>query len=309
MPPDVAVLIPCHNEELTIGEVVNDFRTALPYCRVYVYDNNSTDHTIVRAQEAGAIVRKEQLQGKGNVVRRMFSDVSADIYLMADGDGTYDPKIAPAMIRKITADALDMVVGVRLPDETDGAFRLGHRAGNKTLTTFVGWLFGHRFSDILSGYRAFSRRFVKSFPALASGFEIETELTIHALELKMPVGEVGATYAARPKGSRSKLSTWRDGFRIFATIIFLFKEVRPARFFGAIFAVLALGSLVLTSPLIITFLQTGLVPRLPTAVLATGIMLLAFISGVCGIILDTVSRGRRESKRMIYLSMPGPGES
>ena len=309
MPPDVAVLIPCQNEELTIAEVVNDFRTALPSCRVYVYDNNSTDNTIARAREAGAIVRKEQLQGKGNVVRRMFSDVSADIYLMADGDGTYDPKIAPALIKMIAADALDMVVGVRLSDESEEAFRLGHRAGNQTLTNFVGWLFGHRFSDILSGYRAFSRRFVKSFPALASGFEIETELTIHALELKMPVGEIEATYSARPKGSRSKLSTWRHGFRIFATIIFLFKEVRPARFFGTIFAVLALTSLALAYPLIVTYLQTSLVPRLPTVILATGIMLLAFISGVCGIILDTVSRGRRESKRMIYLSMPSPSQS
>jgi len=307
MQPDVAVLIPCQNEELTIADVVNDFRAALPSCRIYVYDNNSTDNTVERAREAGAIVRNEQLQGKGNVVRRMFSDIDADVYLMSDGDGTYDPKIAPTLIKMITSDALDMVVGVRLPDDSEGAFRLGHRAGNKTLTKFVGWLFGHRFSDILSGYRAFSRRFVKSFPALASGFEIETELTIHALELKMPVGEIEATYAARAKGSRSKLSTWRHGFRIFATIIFLFKEVRPARFFGSIFAVLALVSLALSYPLIITYLQTGLVPRLPTLVLATGIMLLAFISGVCGIILDTVSRGRRESKRMIYLSMPGPG--
>ena len=309
MPPDVAVLIPCHNEELTIADVVSDFRAALPSCRVYVYDNNSTDNTVVRAREAGAIVRKEQLQGKGNVVRRMFSDINADIFLMADGDGTYDPKIAPALIRKITSDGLDMVVGVRLPSESEESFRRGHRVGNKTLTNFVGWLFGHRFSDMLSGYRAFSRRFVKSFPALASGFEIETELTIHALELKMPVGEIATTYAARPKGSSSKLSTWRDGFRIFATIIFLFKEVRPARFFGAIFAVLALVSVLLTYPLIVTYLQTSLVPRLPTAILATGIMLLAFLSGACGIILDTVSRGRRESKRMIYLSMPGPGDS
>ena len=309
MPPDVAVLIPCKNEELTIAEVINDFRTALPTSRVYVYDNNSTDNTVARAQEAGAIVRKEQLQGKGNVVRRMFSDVDADVYLMADGDGTYDPKIAPALIRMIADDSLDMVVGVRLSDESEEAFRLGHRAGNKTLTKFVGWLFGHRFSDILSGYRAFSRRFVKSFPALASGFEIETELTIHALELKMPVGEIGATYAARPKGSHSKLNTWRHGFRIFATIIFLFKEVRPARFFGAIFAILALISLGLTYPLVVTYFQTGLVPRLPTVVMTTGIMLLAFLAGACGIILDTVSRGRRESKRMIYLSMPGPGKS
>ena len=302
-------MIPCHNEELTIADVVADFRTVLPTCRIYVYDNNSTDNTVVRAGEARAIVRDEQLQGKGNVVRRMFSDVSANVYLMADGDGTYNPKIAPNLIRMITVDALDMVVGVRLTDESEEAFRPGHRAGNKTLTKFGGWLFGHRFSDILSGYRAFSRRFVKSFPALASGFEIETELTIHALELKMPVGEVEVTYATRPKGSRSKLSTRRDGFRIIAAIIFLFKEVRPARFFGAIFAVLALMSLVLSYPLIVTYFQTGLVPRLPTVVLATGIMLLAFISGVCGIILDTVSRGRREAKRMIYLSMTGPGHS
>jgi glycosyltransferase involved in cell wall biosynthesis len=302
-------LIPCHNEELTIADVVAEFRTALPTCRIYIYDNNSTDNTVVRAREAGAVVRDEQLQGKGNVVRRMFSDVSADVYLMADGDGTYDPKIAPNLIRMITVDALDMVVGIRLTDESEEAFRLGHRAGNKALTKFVGWLFGHRFSDILSGYRAFSRRFAKSFPALASGFEIETELTIHALELKMPVGEVEVTYAARPKGSRSKLSTRRDGFRIIAAIIFLFKEVQPARFFGAIFAVLALMSLVLSYPLTVTYFQTGLVPRLPTVVLATGIMLLAFISGVCRIILDTVSRGRREAKRMIYLSMTGPGHS
>ena len=309
MPPDIAVLIPCHNEELTIAEVVNDFRSALPACRVFVYDNNSTDNTVARAQEAGAIVRKEQLQGKGNVVRRMFSDVNADVYLMCDGDGTYDPKLAPTLIKMIADDALDMVVGVRFGEEAVRAFPLGHRAGNKILTKFVGWLFGHRFNDILSGYRAFSRRFVKSFPALASGFEIETELTIHALELKMPVGEASATYAARPKGSHSKLSTWRHGFRIFATIIFLFKEVRPARFFGGIFVVLVIASLILAYPLFITYYQTGLVPRLPTVVLATGTMLLAFISGMCGIILDTVSRGRREAKRMIYLSMLGPGNS
>lgn len=311
MAQGVAVLIPCHNEELTIVDVVRDFRNALPHCTVYVFDNNSTDDTVERARQAGAVVRRESLQGKGNVVRRMFSDVDADIYVIADGDGTYDPKVAPAMVKKISDDALDMVVGVRLQDEgdeADDAFRRGHRMGNKTLTQFVGWLFGHRFTDILSGYRAFSRRFVKSFPALATGFEIETELTIHALELKMPVGEVPATYAARPAGSQSKLSTWSDGFRIFATIVFLFKEVRPARFFGALFLLLALVSLILATPLFLTYLETGLVPRLPTAVLATGIMLLGFLTGLCGIILDTVSRGRREAKRMRYLSMPGPGQ-
>lgn len=309
MPNNIAVLIPCHNEEITIGEVVSEFRNALPTCRVYVYDNNSTDKTIDRARAAGAIVRKEQLQGKGNVVRRMFSDIEADVYLMADGDGTYDPTIAPALVSKILDDALDMVVGVRLRNKSDDAFRRGHKVGNKTLTKFVGWLFGHRFTDILSGYRAFSKRFVKSFPALASGFEIETELTIHALELKMPVGEVNATYATRPEGSLSKLNTWRDGIRIFATIVFLFKEVRPARFFGAIFIILALVSLFLAYPLLLTYLKSGLVPRLPTAILSTGIMVLAFISVACGIILDTVSRGRRETKRMNYLSMPGPGST
>lgn len=303
----VAILIPCQNEELTIGEVVRDFRNALPNCRVYVYDNNSKDDTVARAQEAGAIVRRESLQGKGNVVRRMFSDIDADIYLMTDGDGTYDPKAAPTMVRKITSDALDMVVGVRLQDDTDDAFRRGHRLGNKALTSSVGWLFGHRFTDVLSGYRAFSRRFVKSFPALASGFEIETEFTIHALELKMPVGELEAAYTARPQGSQSKLNTWRDGIRIFATIVFLFKEVRPARFFGALFMLLAATSLILATPLLLTYIDTGLVPRFPTAILATGIMLLGFLIGLCGIILDTVSRGRREAKRMHYLSMPGPG--
>lgn len=309
MPNRVAVLIPCHNEELTIADVVRDFRAALPGCQVHVYDNNSTDDTIARARDAGATVRSETLQGKGNVVRRMFSDIDADIYVMADGDGTYDPKVAPVMVRRIENEALDMVVGVRQIDHLEDAFRPGHRVGNRTLTGFVGWLFGHRFTDILSGYRAFSRRFVKSFPALASGFEIETELTIHALELKMPVGEVKAPYAARAEGSASKLSTWRDGIRIFATILFLFKEVRPAKFFGSISAFLVVVSLVLAYPLVVTYLETGLVPRLPTAVLATGVMILGFIAGMCGIILDTVSRGRREAKRMRYLSLAGPGKS
>ena len=308
MPIGIAVLIPCRNEGLSIGDVVRDFRAALPGSTVYVYDNNSTDDTIARAREAGAIVRSEPLRGKGNVMRRMFSDIDADVYLIADGDRTYDPKVAPEMVRRITAESLDMVVGVRMDDTAEGAYRRGHRTGNRTLTRFVGWLFGHRFTDILSGYRAFSRRFVKSFPALASGFEIETELTIHALELKMPVGEIPTTYAARAAGSRSKLSTWRDGLRIFATIVFLFKEVRPARFFGAIFAALAALSLMLAYPLIVTYLETGLVPRIPTAVLTTGVMVLAFLAGACGIILDTVSRGRREAKRMRYLSISGPGE-
>jgi len=298
----VAVLIPCHNEAVSIGDVVAGFRRVLPGATVYVYDNNSTDDTAARAAEAGAVVRTERLQGKGNVVRRMFADVDADIYVMCDGDGTYETAAAQRMIGTLVADGLDMVVCARDPDAS-AAYRPGHRAGNRTLTAVVGGLFGARFSDILSGYRAFSRRFVKSFPALASGFEIETELTIHALELKMPVGEVSAPYAARPQGSRSKLSTWRDGLRIFATIVFLFKEVRPFKFFAAAFAALALISLALAWPVITTYLATGLVPRLPTAVLATGVMLLAFMALMSGIVLDTVSRGRREAKRLRYLSL------
>ncbi|MBK18004.1 MAG: glycosyl transferase [Rhodospirillaceae bacterium] len=302
----IAILVPCRNEEATVAEVVEGFHAAIPDCQVYVYDNNSTDQTSKIAAEAGAIVRCEIMPGKGNVVRRMFSDVNADIYIMVDGDATYDPKKAPEMVDLIKRDNLDMVVATRLEEEQGDAYRRGHRAGNKTLTGFVGWLFGHRFTDILSGYRAFSRRFVKSFPALASGFEIETELTIHALEMKMPVGEVEAPYQARPEGSTSKLNTWRDGMRIMATIIFLFKEVRPFKFFGAIFVILAAVSLLLAYPLLVTFFETGLVPRLPTAILTTGIMVLAFISMVCGIILDSVCRGRRETKRMYYLALPEP---
>jgi glycosyltransferase involved in cell wall biosynthesis len=303
----IAILLPCRDEAATIADVVNGFREAVPGCLVHVYDNGSTDDTAARAREAGAVVGIEPQPGKGNVVRRMFADIDADIYVIADGDGTYDASAAPEMIRRIQEQTLDMVVATRTEQGDDAAtYRPGHRTGNRTLTRFVGWLFEPRFSDILSGYRAFSRRFVKSFPALATGFEIETELTIHALELRMPVGEVSAAYLSRPEGSTSKLNTWRDGFRILATIVFLFKEIRPFRFFGAIFAVLAALSLILTLPLAITFLETGLVPRFPTAILATGIMMLAFMSLICGIILDTVSRGRREAKRMHYLSLDAP---
>ena len=300
----VAILVPCRNEETTVADVVKGFRAAISDCTVYVYDNNSTDRTAEVASEAGAVVRSEKLAGKGNVVRRMFSDIDADIYIMVDGDATYDASIAPEMAKLIQHDNLDMVVATRLEDEKSDAYRMGHRAGNKTLTGFVGWLFGHRFTDILSGYRAFSHRFVKSFPALATGFEIETELTIHALEMKMPVDEIQAAYQARPEGSTSKLNTWRDGMRIMTTIIFLFKEVRPFKFFGSIFLALVVLSLFLAYPLLGTFIETGLVPRLPTAILTTGIMVLAFIALVCGIILDSVCRGRREAKRMYYLAHP-----
>jgi len=299
----IAVLLPCRNEELTIGDVVRDFRKALPEATVYVYDNDSRDATADHAAQAGAVVRREPVPGKGNVVRRMFSDIDADVYVIADGDGTYDAGSARAMIDKLMAETLDMVVGARGDTGPDTAYRLGHRAGNITLTRFVGWLFGQRFSDILSGYRVFSRRFVKSFPALATGFEVETELTIHALELRMPVAEVVAPYTSRPRGSVSKLSTWQDGLRIFATIVFLFKEVRPFKFFGALFVVLALLSVTMAEPVVVEFIETGLVPRIPTAVLATGTMLLAFIALSAGVILDSVSRGRRETKRMAYLAL------
>ena len=305
MQPRIAVLVPCRNEGITVAEVVCAFKGALPQATVYVYDNNSTDRTAAAAAEAGAVVRREPMPGKGNVVRRMFADIDADIYVMVDGDGTYDAGVAPEMVRRLVEDNLDMVVATRATDRNGGAFRRGHRTGNWTLTRFVGWLFDPRFSDIFSGYRAFSRRYVKSFPALASGFEVETELTIHALELKMPIAEVTAPYSARPEGSRSKLSTWRDGVRIFAAIVFLFKEARPFKFFGVLASALALMSMALAWPLFVTYLETGLVPRYPTAVLVTGIMLMAFLALACGIVLDTVSRGRREAKRLRYLAL-GP---
>ena len=307
MPDRVAILVPCRNEEATVAEVIKGFRKSIPDCTVYIYDNNSTDRTAQIADEAGAVVRSEKLPGKGNVVRRMFSEIDAEIYIMVDGDATYDASVAPEMVELIKRDNLDMVVATRQNEDKDGdAYRMGHRAGNKTLTSFVGWLFGRRFTDILSGYRAFSRRFVKSFPALATGFEIETELTIHALEMKMPVDEIRAPYFARPEGSASKLNTYRDGLRIMTTIIFLFKEMRPFKFFGAIFLALVAISLFLAYPLLATYIETGLVLRLPTAILTTGVMVLAFISLVCGIILDSVCRGRREVKRMYYLAQSKP---
>lgn len=304
----VAVLLPCYNEEAAIGDVVKAFREALPDSEIYVYDNNSTDATRERAAEAGAIVHTEPIQGKGNVIRRMFADIDADIYVTADGDGTYEASSTPKMIETLRAGMLDMVVGARLASVTeetkDEKFRAGHVLGNKALTGVVGRLFGERFTDMLSGYRVMSRRFVKSFPALARGFEIETELTIHALELRMPVAEIETPYYARPEGSSSKLRTYRDGTRILAVIIFLYKEVRPFKFFGALFAAFALASMALAYPIVIEFIETGLVPRIPTAVLATGTMLFGVILLACGIILDTVSRGRRETKRMHYLSIP-----
>ncbi len=303
----IAVIIPCYDEEAAIAQVVADFRAALPSAEIFVYDNNSRDNTVSVARAAGATVRTEMLQGKGNVVRRMFADVDADIYVMADGDATYHAASAPEMIAMLIDGNLDMVVGSRLHSEEAGAFRLGHQFGNRVLTGCVAWLFGNRFDDMLSGYRVFSRRFVKSFPALAESFETETELTVHALALRLPVAEVKTPYGARPEGSTSKLRTYRDGARILVTIIKLLKSERPLLFFGVGGGVLAALSVLLGIPLLITFIETGLVPRLPTALLSTGLMLLAFLSATCGLVLDTVTQGRREMKRLHYLELPAPG--
>ena len=302
-PVAIAVILPCYNEEAAIAQVVREFRAALPQATVYVYDNNSSDQTAARALAAGALVRREPLQGKGNVVRRMFADIDADVYVLCDGDVTYDVTSAPAMIARLLAEQLDMVVACRV-DTQAAAYRAGHRFGNALFTGFVARLFGNRFTDILSGYRVFSRRYVKSFPALAKGFEIETELTVHALELRMPIAEMSTPYGARPAGSQSKLSTFRDGYKIMLMIFKLFKNERPLQCFGLIGALLALASLLTALPVVETYLATGLVPRLPTALLASSIMLLAFLSLTCGLILDTVTHGRREIKRLAYLTVP-----
>ena len=303
----VAVLVPCYNEEHAVAKVVADFHAALPEAAIYVYDNNSTDNTVEAARAAGAVVRRETYQGKGHVVRRMFNDIEADIYVLVDGDATYDAASAPAMVGKLVEERLDMVVAARV-DKEEAAYRRGHRTGNRVLTGFVAHMFGRSFSDILSGYRAFSRRFVKSFPILSGGFEIETELTIHALQLELPVGEIATPYYSRLRGSASKLSTWRDGYRILWTVLKLYRAERPLSLFGAFGIALAIVSIGLAIPIFITYVQEGLVPRLPTAVLSTGLMLLAFLSIAVGLILDTVTRGRRELKLIAYLALRAPGE-
>jgi glycosyltransferase involved in cell wall biosynthesis len=303
--PRVAVLLPCYNEQAAIAQVIAGFRAALPDAAIYVYDNNSRDRTVEVARAAGAVVRTERMQGKGHVVRRMFADVDADVYLMADGDLTYDPKAAPEMVRQLVDDQLDMVVGTRQHEAKD-AYRGGHVLGNRLFTGLLARLFGRSFSDIFSGYRVFSRRFVKSFPVLSEGFEIETEMSVHALELRMPVGEVETAYGARPEGSESKLSTYRDGWRILRTIGTLYRVERPVLFYGTIGALLLVAALVLSIPLILTYLDTGLVPRFPTAILVTGMTIVAVLCFFAGLILDTVTRGRREMRRLAYLAQPGP---
>ena len=303
----VAVLVPCYNEEVAIAKVVKDFRAALPTATIFVFDNNSTDNTAAAARAAGAEVYEEKRQGKGYVVRRMFTDVEADIYVLVDGDATYDAPRAAAMIERLLDHRLDMVVANRV-DQEEAAYRAGHRTGNWLLTSFVAAVFGSTFNDMLSGYRVFSRRFVKSFPVLAGGFEIETELTIHALELGMAIAEIDTPYYARPKGSASKLNTWSDGFRILFTIFKLYRVEWPLRFFGAIGLMLAIMSVGFAVPVVTTYLETGLVPRLPTAVLATGLMILGSLSVAIGLVLDTVTRGRREMKLLAYLAHRAPGE-
>ena len=304
----IAVLLPCFNEEAAIAATVAGFRAALPSATVYVYDNNSRDRTREIAAAGGAVVRTERQQGKGHVVRRMFADIDADVYVMADGDLTYDPNSAQAMVDLLLADQLDMVVGTRRHDEK-AAYRGGHVLGNRLFTGMLGRLFGRSFSDIFSGYRVFSRRFVKSFPVLSSGFEIETEMSVHALELRMPVGEVETAYASRPEGSESKLSTYGDGWRILKTIATLYRTERPVLFFGAIGALLLIVAVILAVPLVVTYVDTGLVPRVPTAILITGMIIVAVLCFFAGLILDTVTRGRREVRRLAYLALPGPGSA
>jgi glycosyltransferase involved in cell wall biosynthesis len=301
----VAVLVPCYNEEAAIARVVNDFRTALPQATVYVYDNNSRDRTVARAIEAGAVVRNELRQGKGNVVRRMFADIEADIYVLVDGDDTYDAGASPRMIERMISDGADLLTARRVHTQAS-AYRPGHVLGNRMLTGLTALLFNVHLSDMLSGYRVFSRRFVKSFPFTAEGFAIETELTVHAVRLMMPMSELDTRYKERPAGSVSKLNTWRDGLRILGTIGYLVREERPLVFFSTIAFVLAGVAIIIGAPVVSDYFRTGLVPRLPTAVLATGLMVIAFLSLTCGMILDTVTRGRWEAKRMAYLAIPGP---
>ncbi len=305
MTPRVAVLIPCYNEASSIAAVVADFRAALPAATIHVYDNNSTDDTVARAAAAGALVRREALQGKGQVVRRMFADIEADAYILVDGDGTYDAAAAPALLARLLTDGLDMVTGTRQHDSA-AAYRPGHQFGNRLLTGIAASIFGDRITDMLSGYRAFSRRFVKSFPALSAGFETETEFTVHALELAMPIGEIMVRYGERPADSPSKLNTFRDGWRILRMILMLLRNERPLRFFGMLGIVTLLVAIALAIPVFVEFARTGLVPRLPTAVLATGLSLLSFLSAFTGLILQTVTIGRREMKRLAYLAVPGP---
>jgi Glycosyl transferase family 2 len=299
----VAVLLPCRNEASSVAGVVSDFREALPEARVYVYDNDSTDKTAETAMTAGAIVRRESRRGKGNVVCRMFADIDADVYVMADGDGTYHAGSAPRMVRLLVEEGLDMVVGCRVAPQGSGAYPRGHMVGNRMFNRVLKMLFGARFTDVFSGYRVLSRRFVKSFPVRFTGFEIETELTAHTVEIGLPYAEVDTPYGAREEGSRRKLRTVRDGLRILVAAIQLFKEMRPMRFFTLIAAALTVIAASLGAVVIQEFVRTGLVPRLPTAVLAASIQVVAFICLTAGLVLESVARSRREARRLVYLGL------
>ena len=301
----IAVLVPCFNEAAAIDKVVRDFQTALPSATVYVYDNNSTDKTIEVATAAGAVVRRERRAGKGNVVRRRFQDIEADIYVMVDGDDTYDAKVAPALVERLVTENLDMVVGARV-ETHEAAYRAGHRLGNRVLTGLVRWLFDAKIADMLSGYRVFSRRFVKSFPSFSREFEIETELTVHAMQMRMPVAEVETNYKERPPGSTSKLRTFRDGWRILLTITNLVRNERPLLFFSLVGLLISIVAVILGIPVVAEYLDTGLVPRFPTAILCTGLIVISFLCIATGLILDLVSHVRREAKRLAYLGLPSP---
>jgi glycosyltransferase involved in cell wall biosynthesis len=300
----IAVLIPCYNEEKTVAQVVADFRAALPEATIYVYDNNSNDRTAEMAAAAGAEVRAEPRQGKGHVVRRMFAEVDADAYLLVDGDSTYDAAAARTLVRRLLDHRLDMVNAARVTPRGSSAYRPGHALGNRSLTGAVRMVFGQDFRDMLSGYKVFSRRFVRSFPAMSRGFEIETEFTIHALELQMPCAEVTATYRERPTGSASKLNTFRDGFRILFFIVRLCKDERPLAFFGLLGVISMLAGLALGVPVVMEFLRTGLVPKLPSAVLAAALANLGVLLVIAGLILDLVTKARREIRRLAYLAVP-----
>jgi glycosyltransferase involved in cell wall biosynthesis len=302
---EIAVIVPCFNEAAAIGKVVSDFRAALPGATIYVYDNRSTDDTSAVAAAAGAVVRRELRRGKGNVVRRMFQDVEADVYVMVDGDDTYDASVAPRLVERLVEDDLDMVVGRRVETHRD-AYRAGHRLGNAVLTGLVRWLFGANIVDLLSGYRVFSRRFVKSFPSFSREFEIETELTVHAMQMKMAVAEIDTDYKERPPGSASKLRTFRDGWRILLTITNLLRNERPLLFFSLIGLALLIAAVALGIPILVEYARTGLVPRYPTAILCTGLVVISFVSIATGLILDLVSHVRRETKRLAYLGIPAP---
>lgn len=300
----VAVLIPCFNESKTIVNVINDFRQEIPDAAITVYDNGSEDNTLILAKQANAIVKVVPERGKGQVIRRMFADIDADIYVMVDGDATYDAKSVGGAIELLTTQMLDMVICVRHSCEKS-AYRAGHILGNKLFNKAIQWLFGHLSQDVCSGYRVFSRRFVKSFPIVSQGFEIEAEMTIHALQLGLPVGEIETPYRGRPKGSMSKLNTLRDGGRIFWMILWLFISNKPMALFGWLFAVFVMLALALGLPIVVDFIHTGLVPKIPTAILAASLGILSSICLACGIVLDSVSKARLETKRFWYLNQAG----